>query len=78
MCRASPGHKKALVGPAQLHHCHWKATVFWDETIESSYPFPVQCKRRRQEVIYIDKDHLHQYACTPEQGISFSRDMSGY
>ena len=28
-----------LVGPAQLHQCHWKITVTFDETIESSYPW---------------------------------------
>lgn len=50
-----------LVGPAQLHHCHWKCTVFYTETIQSSYPFPVRSKKRRVEVIYIDKDHLHQF-----------------
>jgi hypothetical protein len=67
-----------LVGPAQLHHCHWKVTIFYDETIESSYPFPVQCKKHRQQIMYIDKDHLHQYACTPEQQMSLSRDLSGF
>src|ERR1051325_8673606 len=48
-----------LLGPAQLHHCHWKCTIFYTETIDSSYPFPVRIKRRRAEVVYIDKDHLH-------------------
>jgi hypothetical protein len=52
-----------LIGPAQLHHCHWKCTVYYTETVESSHPFPFQCKRRRSEVIYIDKDHLH--LCVP-------------
>jgi hypothetical protein len=48
-----------LIGPAQLHHCHWKCTVYFTETIESMYPFPFRVKRRRAEVVYIDKDHLH-------------------
>ncbi len=48
-----------LIGPAQLHHCHWKCTVYFTEAVESSYPFPFLCKRRRVEVVYIDKDHLH-------------------
>jgi hypothetical protein len=52
-----------LIGPAQLHHCHWKCTVYYDETLESGYPFPFRCKRRRVEVVYIDKDHLH--LCVP-------------
>lgn len=66
-----------LVGPAQLHHCHWKCTVFYTETIQSGYPFPFRCKRRRSEVIYIDRDHLHMVACTPEQLQALSRDMVG-
>jgi hypothetical protein len=50
-----------LVGPAQLHHCHWKCTIFYTETVQSSYPFPVKIKKKRVEVVYIDKDHLHQF-----------------
>ena len=48
-----------LVGKARLHHCHWKCTVKFTETIRSDYPFPVKLKKDRTEVIYIDKDHLH-------------------
>jgi hypothetical protein len=56
-----------LVGPAQLHHCHWKCTIYYTETVQSDQPFPVKLKRRRIEVVYIDKDHLHQYVgCDPE------------
>src|SRR5205085_1599839 len=29
-----------LVGPAQLHHCHYKCTIHYTETVESAYPFP--------------------------------------
>lgn len=50
-----------LVGPAQLHHCHYKCIIYYTETVQSSYPFPVKVKKRRVEVVYIDKDHLHQY-----------------
>ena len=48
-----------LVGPAQLHHCHWKCTVYYTETLAGCEPFPFQTKRRRVQVVYIDKDHLH-------------------
>ena len=68
-----------LVGPAQLHHCHWKCTVYYTETIESGYPFPFRCVRPRVEVVYMDKDHLHLYpGCTPEQQRAVSRDLSGF
>jgi hypothetical protein len=50
-----------LVGPAQLHHCHWECIVYYTETVQSDYPFPVKCVKQRVQVIYIDKDHLHLY-----------------
>jgi hypothetical protein len=65
-----------LVGPAQLHHCHYKCTIYYNETIESGYPFPFRCQKPRVEVIYIDKDHLH--LCpggSPETLQSVQRDM---
>jgi hypothetical protein len=66
-----------LVGMAQLHHCHFKCTVYYTETIESGYPFPFQCKSRRVENVMIDRDHLHLIACTPETLGSMTRDLSG-
>jgi hypothetical protein len=48
-----------LIGPAQLHHCHWKCTVYFTEQIEVSFPYLLQVKRRRAEVVYIDRDRLH-------------------
>jgi hypothetical protein len=65
-----------LVGPAQLHHCHYKCTVYFTETIESGYPFPFQCKRRRAETVYIDRDHLHLVACTPESLQQMMHEMT--
>jgi hypothetical protein len=64
-----------LVGPAQLHHCHYKCTVYYTEMKQSYYPIPFQTKKRRVEVVYIDRDHLHSYACSPEQLQSMTRDM---
>lgn len=64
-----------LIGPAQLHHCHWKCTVYFTETIESSYPFPFRTKRRRAEVIYIDKDHLHLCVSGTDARQAVTRDM---
>jgi hypothetical protein len=48
-----------LIGPARLHHCHWKCTVHYQETIQSSYPVPFTIKRPRTEVVYLDRDSLH-------------------
>jgi hypothetical protein len=67
-----------LVGPAQLHHCHWRCLVSFTETIESGYPFPFRCRRPRMEVIYIDKDHLHLYPCGgPASEQSIAGDLAG-
>ncbi len=73
-CRFYP-----LIGPAQLHHCHYKCTIYYDETVESGYPFPFQCRRPRVEVVYIDKDHLHLCAdANAAMQRTFNRETSGY
>jgi hypothetical protein len=68
-----------LVGPAQLHHCHWKCTVYWTETQQSDYPFPVKIVKRRVQVVYIDKDHLHQcVGADPKVHQDVTREYTGY
>jgi hypothetical protein len=57
--RIDPARFFPLVGLAQLHHCHWKCTVYYNEIIESGHPFPFRCTRPRVQVIYMDLDHLH-------------------
>jgi RNA polymerase sigma factor (sigma-70 family) len=47
-----------LVGPARLHHVHWKCTVRYTEAVESQTPFPFATTRPRVEIVYIDKDYL--------------------
>lgn len=48
-----------LVGPAQLHHCHFVVTVRWKERLKSDQPFPFWVENDRTEVLQMDKDHLH-------------------
>jgi len=68
-----------LVGPAQLHHCHWKCTIYYKETVQSSYPFPAKIVKNRVEVVYIDKDHLHLYVGpNPQVQAAVTRDVAGY
>jgi hypothetical protein len=74
--RVDPPRFYPLIGPAQLHHCHWKCTAYYTETLESSYPFPFQVKRRRAQVVYIDKDHLHIYVENPDARQAITRDMT--
>jgi len=77
--RIDPPRFYPLIGPAQLHHCHWKSTIYYTETLESGYPFPFRCRRARVQVEYIDKDHLHLYVCdNPEAARSMARDTSGF
>lgn len=76
--RIDPPRFYPLVGPAQLHHCHWKCTVYYTETFESGYPFPFRCRKPRISVVYIDKDHLHVYNCPdPLVQQSLTRDVAG-
>jgi RNA polymerase sigma factor (sigma-70 family) len=56
--RVDPPRFFPLVGEAELHHRHWKCTVYYSETVECSYPYPVRTKRPRVEVVYIDRDYL--------------------
>lgn len=52
-CRFYP-----MVGPARYHHCHYKCTVFYEETKLSHWPVPFKHVDQVQEVVYIDKNHL--------------------
>jgi hypothetical protein len=45
-------------GPARLHHCHYKCTVYYEETKRSHWPIPFTFVDQREEVVYIDHDHL--------------------
>ncbi len=68
-----------LVGPAQLHHCHWECVIYYVETVQSDYPFPSYTKRPRVQVLYIDKDHLHLYVGTnPDVQRQITQDMTKY
>jgi hypothetical protein len=77
--RIDPPRFFPVVGPAQLHHCHWRCTIYYTETVESGYPFPFRCKKARTEIVLIDQDHLHLAGgCTPEAQQSITRDLTGY
>ena len=59
-CRFFP-----LVGPAKLHHCHYKCTIYYDKVIRSMWPIPYSFEDATQEVVYIDHDHLIRCAGPP-------------
>ncbi|WP_075097166.1 hypothetical protein [Planctomyces sp. SH-PL14] len=52
-CRFYP-----MVGPARLHHCHYKCTVYYEETKRSYWPVPFTHKDQVQQVVYVDHDYL--------------------
>jgi hypothetical protein len=55
-----PVREFPLVGPAQLHHAHYKCIVYFTETTWVGWPLPYKTTDEdAQEVIYIDHDHLH-------------------
>jgi hypothetical protein len=49
-----------LIGPAQLHHAHYKCTVYFTEVTRVGWPIPyTTTDEDAQEVVYIDHDHFH-------------------
>lgn len=49
-----------LIGPAQLHHAHYKCTIYFEEKTYVGYPVPHTLHdREAAEVIYIDHNHFH-------------------
>ena len=59
-CRFYP-----LVGPARMHHCHYKCTVYYDKVIRSDWPIPFEHTDQTEDVVYIDHDHLIRCAGPP-------------
>ena len=49
-----------LIGPVQLHHAHYKCTVFYSEAVRVGWPVPHTLRDEdSQECIYIDHNHFH-------------------
>ncbi len=48
-----------LIGPAQLHHAHYKCIIYFNEVTRVGWPVPYTTDDESQEVIYIDHNHLH-------------------
>lgn len=56
-----------LVGPAQLHHVHYKCTVYFEETTIVTWPVPHTLRNEEAvEVIYIDHNHFHRMGPTSD------------
>jgi hypothetical protein len=49
-----------LIGPAQLHHAHYKCTIYFEEVTHIGWPIPHTLRDEdAAEVIYIDHNHFH-------------------
>jgi len=50
-----------LIGPAQLHHAHYKCTLYYAETTRVGWPVPyTTVDEDSSEVLYIDHNHFHR------------------
>jgi hypothetical protein len=57
-----------LIGPAQLHHVHYKVTVYYQEIVRVGWPVPhTLVDDEAQEVLYIDHNHFHMVG-NPDTG----------
>ncbi|MFN9369172.1 MAG: hypothetical protein ACK6CT_10495, partial [Planctomycetia bacterium] len=55
-----PPRHLPLVGPVQVHHAHYKCTVYFQEVKRIGWPVPhTLVDEDCQEVVYIDHDHMH-------------------
>jgi hypothetical protein len=49
-----------LIGPAQLHHAHYKCIIYFSEVTRVGWPIPYTTTNQdAQEVIYVDHNHFH-------------------
>jgi hypothetical protein len=49
-----------LIGPVQLHHAHYKCTIYYTEVTRVGWPVPyTTVDEDSQEVLYIDHNHFH-------------------
>jgi hypothetical protein len=66
-----------LVGPAQLHHAHYKCIVYYSEVTHVGWPIPyTNTDEEAQEVVYIDHDHLHMVGnVDPGPGTGYPRPV---
>jgi hypothetical protein len=48
------------IGPAQLHHAHYKCTIYFTEVTHVGWPIPhTLTDEDSVEVIYVDHNHFH-------------------
>jgi hypothetical protein len=59
-----------LIGMANLHHAHYKCTIYFSERTINGWPVPYTLEdKEAMEVIYIDHNHFHMCG-NPDTGPS--------
>ncbi len=49
-----------MIGPAQLHHAHYKCTIYFEQVTRVGWPVPHTIRDEdASEVLYIDHNHFH-------------------
>jgi hypothetical protein len=57
--KVDPPRSYPLARPARMHHCQWKCTVYYNETVESVHPSLVfRSTKPKVQVLYVEKDQL--------------------
>ncbi len=63
-----PPRHVPVIGPAQLHHAHYKCTIYYTEVVRVGWPVPhTLVDEDEREVIYIDHNHFHM-VCNVDTG----------
>src|SRR5262245_40800228 len=44
-----------IIGPAVLVESKWECATYYTETIQTAFPFPTELKKKRVQMVYIDK-----------------------
>ncbi len=55
-----PPRTYPLIGPAQLHHTHYKCSIYFTETVRVGWPIPHETEKEAVEVVYIQTNHFHK------------------
>jgi hypothetical protein len=59
-----------MIGPAQLHHVHWKCTIYYTEVTRVGWPVPYTTRNEDAvQVVYIDHNHFHRVG-NPDTGMT--------
>ena len=62
-----------LIGPAQLHHAHYKCSIYYTQVTRVGWPIPHTLRDEDAvEVVYIDHNHFHMVGnINPGPGSNF-------